>query len=219
MYAFHSTIRNALTKPTPLLSKVPLFRHTISTLPENPHIYVHPQGNSFLLSLLPIHTPRLSLGTTTSLPPTPETFTENPVFLPILHRLLRQHAANDPIVQSDALQFASPAGASLFGKNNARRAKREGGAGGANYQGGSGGGGVGGWLHVYDQRGIPVFGRIAETEDIFGSLLVDSNGKVKEGEWEENRMYRLITGNGVMQLSPYLREKVTEGLRTEEMEG
>jgi len=122
-------------------------------------------------------------------------------------------------VQSDALQFASPAGASLFGKYNSRRAKREGGAGGANYQGGSGGGGVGGWLHVYDQRGVPAFGRIAETEDIFGSLLVDSNGKVKEGEWEENRMYRLVTGNGVMKLSPYLKEAVTESLRKEEMKG
>lgn len=133
---------------------------------------------------------------------------------------MRVNAANDPLVESDALTFASPAGASLFNTATKRRARMEAGIGGANYQGGAGGGGVGGWVHVYDQRGVPAFGRIADTEDIIGSLFVDANGKIvdkeKGGKWEENRMYRLLTGErGLCRLSGYLRDKVREALKEE----
>lgn len=183
---------------------------------------MHPHNAAYTLSLLASPTPhRLALGTTTTLPPTPASFTENPDFLPRLQRLVGEHAAHDPLVQADAQQMASPAGASLFGGHlhNTRRARCEGGAGGANYQGGSGGGGVGGWVHVYDQRGVPAFGRIADTEDIFGSLLVDGHGVILPDQWEPNRMYRLVSRNGVMRLSPHLREKVVQGLAAEAAAG
>ncbi|CCX04598.1 hypothetical protein FPQ18DRAFT_274878 [Pyronema domesticum] len=209
------------TRPATLLRLNPLLRFTqtrrcISTLPEQPDIYVHPAPNGgHTLSLISTPSERVALGTTTSLPPKPDTFTENPSFLPILHKLLAKHAASDPLVQSDALQFASPAGMGLFGKNT-RRPKKDKKTDEANNRGAAGGGGVGGWVHVYDQRGVPAFGRIAETEDIFGSLLVGPDGMIKAGEWEENRMYRLITSTGgLMRLSPYLAEKVKEDLEAE----
>jgi hypothetical protein len=76
---------------------------------------------------------------------------------------------------------------------------------------------------VYDQRGVPAFGRIADTEDIFGSLLVDPKGQIvnpeKGGEWEESRMYRLISSRGTMRLTPYLRDRVREALEEEERKG
>lgn len=160
----------------------------------------------------------MPLGTTTTIPPTPKSFTENPDFVPFLQRVVRAHAVNDPLVQSDALTFASPAGATLFNTATKRRAKKAAGIGGANFQGGTGGGGVGGWVHVYDQRGVPAFGRIADTEDIIGSLYVDGRGQIVDketgGKWEENRMYRLLTGErGVCRLSSYLRDKVREALK------
>lgn len=131
---------------------------------------------------------------------------------------MRAHAAADPRVQADALQFASHAGAPLL--NNQRRRVRQGGSGAANYQGGTGGGGVGGWVHVHDQRAVPAFGRIPYPEDIMGSLLVDSEGNIvnreQGGDWEENRMYRLVTRAGIMTLSPFLRDRLREALVEEE---
>jgi hypothetical protein len=75
---------------------------------------------------------------------------------------------------------------------------------------------MGGWLHVYDQRGVPPFGRIADPQDIFGSVLVDGEGKVIPGHWEENGMYRLVTGEtGIINLSQFLRERLVEALQKE----
>ncbi|KAA8906722.1 hypothetical protein FN846DRAFT_948093 [Sphaerosporella brunnea] len=197
----------------------------VSTLADNADIYVHALDSGKKKHLLTLHStsapnPRLALGTTTSLPPTPSTFVENPAFLPLLQRVLREHASKDPQVQADALGLANATAAPLF-TDRARR--RQGGSGGANYQGGAGGGGVGGWVHVYDQRGVPAFGRIADTEDIFGSLLVDAHGQIVDkevgGVWEESRMYRLVSGRGVMRLTPYLRDRVREALEAEEKRG
>jgi hypothetical protein len=215
-----------------LRPRVLAIRRSISTLPGNPDVvrtlplapeihrvltylyhpqFVHPLPNkTHLLTLLPTTPPttRLGLGITISLPPIPSTFTENSAFFPTLSRILASHAADDPLVQNEALAFASPGG-SVFSPQ--RRKKRD--ATGA----GVGGGGVGGWLHVYDQRGTPPFGRIADPQDIFGSVLVDGDGKIVSGTWEENRTYRIVTSEGgVMKLSPYLAEKVREALKKEE---
>jgi len=51
-------------------------------------------------------------------------------------------------------------------------------------------------------------------------VLVDGDGKIVPGTWEENRTYRIVTSEGgVMKLSPYLAERVREALKEEEAKG
>lgn len=101
------------------------------------------------------------------------------------------------------------------------------GAGGASSQGGAGGGGRGGFVHVSDTRNPPDYGRIAWPEDIFGSVEVDGAGRSVEavegegkakakGRYQESGSYRVVTREGILGLSPYLRERVVERLRGEE---
>jgi len=71
------------------------------------------------------------------------------------------------------------------------------GAGGANTQGGVGGGGVGGWVHVYDLRNPPPFGRVGDPGDIIGSMEVDGKGRVMEGRYEACTAYRVVTNEGM----------------------
>ena len=110
--------------------------------------------------------------------------------------------------------MASSSG-SLFLQPNRRQGV---GGGGASDQGGAGGAGVGGWVHVSDNRHPPDFGRIAEPEDIFGSLEVDGNGKFTDGtgRWQSSGTYRVVTRDGVLGLTDFLRGKVVEALRREE---
>lgn len=72
------------------------------------------------------------------------------------------------------------------------------GAGAASIQGGAGGGGRGGFIHVYDHRNPPDYGRIPWPEDIFGSLEVDSNGKFVDGNgrYQSSGTYRIVTREG-----------------------
>lgn len=86
------------------------------------------------------------MGTTTSLPPTPRSFRENPRFLGVLNEVLAAHAAADPDLRAAAQAFASPGGGALGGRGKGSG----GGAGGASDQGGAGGGGAGGWVHLSD---------------------------------------------------------------------
>ena len=69
-----------------------------------------------------------------------------------------------------------------------------------------------------DTRKPPDFGRIAEPEDIFGSLEVDHTGAFVDGsgrfQWAGT--YRVVTREGVLGLSGFLRGKVVERLRGEE---
>lgn len=73
------------------------------------------------------------------------------------------------------------------------------GAGGASSQGGAGGGGRGGYIHVYDERHPPDFGRIPDPEDIFGSLEVDGEGKFVDGHgrYQISGSYRVVTRDGL----------------------
>ena len=73
------------------------------------------------------------------------------------------------------------------------------GAGGASAQGGAGGAGRGGFIHVYDQRNPPDYGRIPFPEDIFGSLEVDGQGKFVDGHgrYQNSGTYRPITRDGM----------------------
>ncbi|OCK90431.1 uncharacterized protein K441DRAFT_689442 [Cenococcum geophilum 1.58] len=174
-----------------------------STLPNNPHIHVFPspsKPNTSLLSLLPTEPPTASLaiGTTTSLPPTPSTFTENPQFLAILQSVLH----------SQASAFASPGGFNLGGSSGE-------GAGGASQQGGMGRANRGGWVHVSDTRNPPDWGRIAWPEDIFGSVEVDGNGNFvgEGGNYQASGTYRIVTREGVLGLTDFLREKLVQRLQ------
>ena len=81
--------------------------------------------------------------------------------------------------------------------------------------------GRGGWIHVSDLRSPPDYGRIAWPDDIFGSLEVDGNGQFVEGDgnWQASGTYRVVTNEGVLGLTDYLRGKVVEKLRELETEG
>ncbi|OJD34523.1 uncharacterized protein BKCO1_2200059 [Diplodia corticola] len=91
----------------------------LSTLPNNPHVYVHtdPLTSTHTLTLTPTTPPvkSLALGTASSIPPTPNSFRENPAFRGILQSVLAAHAVHDPAVQSQAAAYASQAGSMLGG--------------------------------------------------------------------------------------------------------
>ncbi|KAG9236400.1 hypothetical protein BJ875DRAFT_230518 [Amylocarpus encephaloides] len=229
----------------PRRAVTPLFRRgvrAVSTLQSNPHIYAFPRSSSpstHILTLLPTDPPTesLAIGTTTQLPPTTDSLKENHHFLSILEDVLKHHAAEDPMVQGQAAAFASTSGSALGsggmffpqqrGKRGVKKAGGGGGtggdgAGGASSQGGAGGGGRGGWLHVSDARAPPDYGRIAWPEDIFGSLEVDGRGEFVAGDdgtrgcWQSSGSYRVITREGILGLSDYIRGKLIERLREEE---
>ncbi|KAK4131168.1 hypothetical protein BT67DRAFT_388741 [Trichocladium antarcticum] len=191
---------------------------SLSTLVSNPSIKVFPNPqapNTYLLSLLDTTPPKpsLAIGTTTANPPTPNSFTGNPRFLAILNGVLAKHAADDPGLKGQAQAFASPGGFSFI---QARKGRGTGtGAGGASAEGGAGGAGVGGWVHISDARNPPDFGRIAWPEDIFGSVEVDGKGEII-GNFQASGTYRTVTNEGILGLSPFLREKLIAALREEE---
>jgi hypothetical protein len=125
-------------------------------------MFPNPQKpNSHLLSYLDTNPPNpsLAIGTTTAVPPTPNSFQGNPRFLSILNDVLAKHAANDPGLKSQASALASPGGFTFIQARNQRGTGT--GAGGASAEGGAGGAGVGGWVHLSDSRNPPDFGRIA----------------------------------------------------------
>jgi len=205
--------------------------------------YIHDgPNNSHTLSLLPTipPTPSLAVGTTTQIPPTPQSFKENHTFTGILHTVLSMYAIHDPFVKSQAQAMASAGGSTLgsggqfFPSNHpsqqaAHRDKRSrparsygggggtggDGAGGASAQGGAGGAGVGGWVHVSDMRNPPDYGRIAWPEDIFGSVEVDGQGRFvgDNGGYQDSGSYRICTNEGILGLSPFLMAKLRERLQ------
>ncbi|KAF7563066.1 hypothetical protein G7046_g1091 [Stylonectria norvegica] len=209
---------------------------TVSSLANNPHIKVLDNpGSPFshILSFLDTEPPseRLAIGTTTEIPPTPGSFVENPEFVGILNKVLSEHGHNDDDVISQARALASPggfnlgSGGSFFPQQRAsreRNRKQSGGnsasgsgAGGASSQGGAGGAGRGGWVHLSDRRNPPDFGRIAWPEDILGSVEVDESGMIV-GQVQPSGTYRILTNEGILGLSPFLREKLVERLKKEE---
>jgi hypothetical protein len=159
------------------------------------YVFKHPsEANKSLLSLLPTEPPTASLaiGTASSIPPHPDSFTENQEFLGILQSVLYTYASQDLYVKQQAAVYASPGGFNLGGTSGA-------GAGPASKQGGMGGANKGGWVHVSDNRNPPDWGRIAWPEDIFGSLEVDGNGRFVEGggNYQTSGSYRIITREGM----------------------
>ncbi|KEZ45139.1 hypothetical protein SAPIO_CDS2578 [Scedosporium apiospermum] len=205
------------------------FLRPISTLSSNPKIKVfkdHPAPSVNLLTYLDTTPPSqtLAIGQTTTLPPTPQSFQENPRFLSILNEVLIENAHNDPDLISQARAFAGPGGTSFslgvagLYQNQRRKAKKltgDGGGGGASAQGGAGGAGRGGHVHLSDTRNPPDFGRIAWPEDILGSVEVDAAGEIV-GRLAPSGTYRIITNQGILGLSPFLTEKLIARLREEE---
>ncbi|KAF2704720.1 hypothetical protein K504DRAFT_515976, partial [Pleomassaria siparia CBS 279.74] len=178
------------------------------------YVFEHPLDSSkSILSLLPTEPPTTSLaiGTATSLPPTPSNFTENPSFLAILQSVLHAYATHDPEVQRQAAVFSSPGGFNLGNSNT--KDNNTGGAGSS--QGGVGGANRGGWIHVSDMRNPPDWGRIAWPEDIFGSVEVDGQGRFADetGGYQSSGTYRVVTREGFLGLTPFLREKVVQRLK------
>ncbi|KAF7589743.1 hypothetical protein BBP40_003892 [Aspergillus hancockii] len=208
MFAARSFARNA-----PAFSKWAQIRD-VSTLDGHPHIYVFPSNGSHILSLLSTEppNPKLSIGVTSKLPVTTDSFKENPGFLKILQDVLSEYGHQDPDAISQAQVMVSTSGANLSSGGvlmTGTRARRRRGAadssGGASGQGGAGSAGRGGWIHLSDNRRPPEYGRIAWPEDMFGSLEVDGDGT-----------YRIVTRDGILGLSPFLREKLVQRLRQQE---
>ncbi|KAF7892160.1 uncharacterized protein EAF01_010240 [Botrytis porri] len=212
-------------------------RRSVSTLTENPHIYIHPPSSSspqtHTLTLLPTTppTPSLSLGTTTTLPITPQSFTPNPQFLPFLSTILQKYAHLDPQLHSQAAAFAtttthfslSPPSSYRQNKGGKSAKGKDSGAPPSASQGGAGSGGHGGYIHLSDTRAPPDYGRIAYPEDIFGSLEVDATGQFVEGDsgkapgnWQDSGTYRIVTREGIFGLPDFLRGKLVEALKEEE---
>ena len=158
--------------------------------------------------------PSLAIGSTAKVPPTPSSLSENPKFVSILNATLAAHAHGDPIVQSQAAAMASSAGATLLQPSR----RQYGSASGASGQAGAGGAGVGGWIHVSDMRHPPDYGRIADPEDIFGSLEVNNSGQFTDGtgHYQESGTYRVVTRDGILGLTDFLRGKLVEALKKEE---
>ncbi|KAA8649871.1 hypothetical protein EYZ11_005875 [Aspergillus tanneri] len=216
----------SLVRHTPSSSRWIQLR-SVSTLEGHPHVYTFPSNGAYILSLLPSEptNPDLSIGVTSKLPPTPDSFRENPKFLTILQEVLSEHGHQDPDAVSQAQVMASTAGANLSSGGvlltGARARRRHGEAdssGGASGQGGVGSAGRGGWIHLSDNRRPPEYGRIAWPEDIFGSLEVDGEGSFVggNGNYQRSGTYRVVTRDGFFGLSPFLREKLVQKLREKE---
>ncbi|EFX03217.1 hypothetical protein CMQ_3146 [Grosmannia clavigera kw1407] len=183
----------------------------ISVLSTNAHIKAFRLATlppSYLLSYLDTSPPSAaaSIGTATELPPTPRSFTANPRFLSVLNETLREHAHRDDGLKSQALAFAA-SGGSIFGAGTGSAATK-----GGSHQGGAGGGGLGGWVHLSDLRNPPDYGRIAWPEDILGSVEVDRTGGLLDS-FQSSGTYRIVTNEGILGLSDFLREKLVERLR------
>ncbi|KAL5117058.1 hypothetical protein ACEQ8H_005017 [Pleosporales sp. CAS-2024a] len=162
------------------------------------YVHAHPiDADTFLLSLLPTTPPstQLAMGSCTALPPTPQNFAPNASFLSILSTVYARHASSDPSVISQAAALGSPGGS-------------------------RGAAGHGGFLHVSDGRNPPDYGRIAWPEDIIGSVEVDGHGRFADGtgRWQDSGTYRIVTREGILGLTDYMRGKVVQELRRLEKE-
>ncbi|KAK6355810.1 hypothetical protein TWF718_000191 [Orbilia javanica] len=202
----------------------------LKTLEQNKNIYIHPSPTNpqtYTLTYLPNSPPsqKLAIGTTTTIPPTPSTFTENPHFRTLLMSTLSTHAAKDPDLINEA--YATWGAAMGVKESVAKGMKRDRklhteSTGTPTTSATSGDDhkvdttSIGGFHHVVDRR-TPYYGgmRIPESQDILGSLQVDGNGKLVGG-FVECESYRLVTADGVLSLTEYLEQKVKERVEEEE---
>jgi hypothetical protein len=128
------------------------------------------------------------------------------------------HPAQTSYSSANRRSRAPGPGTSTGQKTQGSKAAVGSGAGPTASQGGTGSGGRGGYVHVSDLRRPPDFGRIADPEDIFGSVEVDSHGDFvgERGGYQESGTYRVVTREGILGLSDFLRGKLVA--RLEELE-
>ncbi|KAL1760779.1 hypothetical protein FB107DRAFT_202479 [Schizophyllum commune] len=72
-----------------------------------------------------------------------------------------------------------------------------------------------GWMHIHDERNIPALGRIGDPDDIIASVLVE-DGKILPETYQPMPAYRVVTADGVVQLSEGLAQKLKELLEAAE---
>jgi len=68
-----------------------------------------------------------------------------------------------------------------------------------------------GWMHIYDQRNPPPLGRIPDTADIIGTVLVNE-GKLVPDTYAPMPSYRMVTSDGVMSLTDSILRKLKTAL-------
>ncbi|KAK6500321.1 hypothetical protein TWF481_010665 [Arthrobotrys musiformis] len=200
---------------------------TLKTLEQNKNIYIHPSPSTpqvYTLTYLPTTppSPKLAIGTTTTLPPTPQTFTENPHFRTLLMDTLSKHAHKDPDLINEAYgTWGAAMGVKSSVSKGLKRDRK------LHTESTStpstpskiDTSSIGGFHHVVDRR-TPYYGgmRIPESQDILGSLQVDGEGKLVGG-FVECESYRLVTADGVLGLTEFLEGKVRERVEEEERRG
>ncbi|KAI9060087.1 hypothetical protein FKP32DRAFT_1578824 [Trametes sanguinea] len=69
-----------------------------------------------------------------------------------------------------------------------------------------------GWMHIHDNRNIPALGRIGDPDDIIASVRVE-NGEILAETYQPMPSYRLCTGDGVLQLTEGLAQRLVEVLQ------
>ncbi|KAJ3320670.1 hypothetical protein HDV06_005078 [Boothiomyces sp. JEL0866] len=68
-----------------------------------------------------------------------------------------------------------------------------------------------GYLNINDLRVGSIFGRVNDPEDIFGSVLV-KDGKIDSSTFEIMPTHRLVSSNGLFQLTDYIHGKLVESM-------
>lgn len=70
---------------------------------------------------------------------------------------------------------------------------------------------VQGWMHIRDERNIPALNRVGDPDDIIGTVLVE-NSEILADTYQPMPAYRLVTSDGLMQLTPGLAQKLRDTL-------
>ncbi|KAG0204030.1 hypothetical protein BGX28_003909 [Mortierella sp. GBA30] len=69
-----------------------------------------------------------------------------------------------------------------------------------------------GWTHIADYRNPAPYGRIPLPEDIFGSVQI-VDGVIQPSTYQRMPSHRIVSSNGLFQLSEYLHEKLVQRLQ------
>ncbi|KAF9189152.1 hypothetical protein BGZ51_009818 [Haplosporangium sp. Z 767] len=69
-----------------------------------------------------------------------------------------------------------------------------------------------GWTHIADYRNPAPYGRIPLPEDIFGSVQI-VDGVIQPSTYQRMPSHRIVSSNGLFQLSDYLHEKLVHRLQ------
>ncbi|KAF8931037.1 hypothetical protein BGZ58_007843 [Dissophora ornata] len=70
-----------------------------------------------------------------------------------------------------------------------------------------------GWTHIVDYRNPAPYGRIPSSEDIFGSVQI-VDGVIQPSTYQRMPSHRIVSGDGLFQLSEYLHEKLVHHLKS-----